>query len=141
MRLTPLLVVVVALGGALGTTGRYAAAHLIPSAQDIPWATLAVNLVGAFLLGLLLETLSRTGAETPRRQLARLGLGTGLLGGFTTYSTLALEVLELWSDGQPARAVGYGAGSVSAGLLVALAGIVLAHRLGGQRAGGGARHD
>lgn len=135
MRPTPLLVAVVAVGGVLGTTGRYAAAHLVPTTHDLPWATLAANLLGAFLLGLLLETLSRTGAETPRRQLVRLGLGTGLLGGLTTYSTLALEVLELSSDGQLAQAIGYGAGSVSAGLLAALAGIVLAHRLGGQATG------
>lgn len=135
MRPTPLLVAVVAVGGALGTTGRYAAAQLIPATHDTPWATLAVNLLGAFLLGLLLEMLSRTGAETPRRQLVRLGLGTGLLGGFTTYSALALEVLQLWSDGQRAAAFGYGAGSVSAGLLACLVGIVLAHRLGARRAG------
>ena len=134
MQPTPRLVAVVAVGGVLGTTGRYAAAHLIPTTHDLPWATLVVNLVGAFLLGLLLQALSRAGAETPRGQLVRLGLGTGLLGGLTTYSTLALEVLELGADGRLAQAIGYGVGSVSAGLLAALAGIVLAHRLGGQRA-------
>lgn len=130
MRPTPLLVAVVTVGGVLGTTGRYAAAQLIPATHEIPWATLTVNLVGAFLLGLLLETLSRTGAETPRGRLARLGLGTGLLGGFTTYSSLALEVVELLGDGQLGLALGYGAGSVSAGLLACLAGILL----GGRRA-------
>lgn len=135
MRPTPLLVAVVAVGGVLGTTGRYAAARLVPATHDIPWATLTVNLLGAFLLGLLLETLSRTGAETPRRQLARLGLGTGVLGGFTTYSSLALEVVQLWSEGQRAEALGYGAGSVSAGLLACTVGIVLAQRLGARGAG------
>lgn len=135
MRPTPLLVAVVAVGGVLGTTGRYAAAHLIPTTHGLPWATLVVNLLGAFLLGLLLESLAGTDAATPRHQLARLGLGTGLLGGFTTYSTLALEVLELLADGQLGHALGYGATSVSAGLLACLAGIVLAHRLGrGDRA-------
>lgn len=134
MRPTPLLVAVVAVGGVLGTTSRYAATHLIPTTHDLPWATLVVNLVGAFLLGLLLETLAGTDAETPRGQLARLGLGTGLLGGFTTYSALALDVIELLADGQFGHALGYGAGSVSAGLLACLAGIVLANRLGSQRA-------
>jgi len=122
-------VAVVAVGGALGTGGRYAVAHLSPATHDIPWPTLIVNIVGAFLLGLLLEALLRAGAETSRIRLARLALGTGVLGGFTTYSALALELHELLADGRFGTAVGYGLGSVSAGLLACLLGIVAGSRI------------
>lgn len=128
MRPTGLLVLLVAVGGALGTTGRYAVTHLIGSTHLIPWATLLVNVVGAFLLGLLLERVSRAGPETPRRRVVRLSLGTGLLGGFTTYSALALEVHDLVGSAQGAAAVGYGVGSVLAGLAACVGGVALAAR-------------
>lgn len=133
MRPSPLLVLVVTVGGALGTTGRYAVTHLIGTPQGgtahlISWATLLVNLVGAFLLGLLLERLSRAGAETPARQLARLGLGTGVLGGFTTYSALALELHDLLAATEVVAAVAYGVGSVCAGLVACAGGVALGAR-------------
>lgn len=127
-RPTPLLVLAVAAGGALGTTGRYAVSLLLGTAHLLPWATLAVNLTGAFLLGLLLERLARAGAETPRRRLVRLALGTGLLGGLTTYSSLALEVTDLLGAGRPGAAVAYGLGSVCAGLLACAAGVAAGAR-------------
>lgn len=133
MRPSPLLVLVVAVGGALGTTARYAVTHLIGSTHlvlghPIPWATLVVNVLGAFLLGLLLERLSRAGAETPARQVVRLGLGTGVLGGFTTYSALALELHDLLAAADVAGALAYGVGSVCAGLVACGAGIWLGAR-------------
>ncbi|QDO86966.1 CrcB family protein [Ornithinimicrobium ciconiae] len=128
MRPSPLLVGVVTLGGALGTLSRYAVTQAVPATHQIPWATLMVNLSGAFLLGLLLERLARTGPETPARRLARLGLGTGLLGGFTTYSALALEVHDLVGTGHLGLALGYGIGSVCAGLVSCAAGVVLGAR-------------
>lgn len=109
-------------------------AHLFPATHDIPWATLIVNVAGAFLLGLLLEALLHAGAETSRIRLARLALGTGVLGGFTTYSALALELHELLADGRFATAVGYGLGSVSAGLLACVLGIVAGSRIMHSRA-------
>ncbi|WP_109472844.1 fluoride efflux transporter FluC [Ornithinimicrobium cavernae] len=134
MRPTPALVLAVALGGAVGTTGRYAVTQLIGSAPLLPWATLVVNVTGAFLLGLLLERLARVGAETPRRRLARLGLGTGALGGFTTYSALALEVHDLVAASEVWLAAGYGIGTVCAGLLACLTGVALGARRDGARA-------
>ena len=73
---------VVALGGAVGTLARYGLSHAVPDTGGVPVATLVENVVGAFLLGLLLEALARSGPDVGRRRLARLGLGTGLLGAF-----------------------------------------------------------
>lgn len=120
-----------ALGGAVGTLGRYAVSQLTGTTHLLPWATLVVNVVGAFLLGLLLEALARAGAETALTRLLRLGLGTGMLGGFTTYSALALEVTDLMAGDHLVAGLSYGLGSVLAGLLACAAGIVLG--------GGGAR--
>jgi len=133
-RPTHLLVLTVAVGGALGTTGRYAVSLLVGTGHLVPWATLVVNVCGAFLLGLLLERLARAGAETPRRRLVRLALGTGLLGGFTTYSALALEVQDLLSAHQIGTAVLYGVGTVCAGLLACAAGVALGARGSGRAA-------
>lgn len=83
---------------------------------------------GAFLLGLLLERLSRTGPETPRTRLLRLGLGTGVLGGFTTYSALALELHDLLAAAEVGAATVYGVGSVCAGLVACGFGVLLGAR-------------
>jgi fluoride exporter len=130
----PVLVVVVLAGGALGSAARYGVNHVLPAQQGFPVATFVENIVGAFLLGLLLETLLRAGAEDGVRRMLRLGLGTGVLGGFTTYSALALEVERLWVDGDTGLAVGYGLGSVVCGTVTATLGIVLAARAHRSRA-------
>ncbi|WP_208971821.1 fluoride efflux transporter FluC [Kineococcus rubinsiae] len=122
----PRLLALVAAGGALGTLARYGTARLVPAAGAWPLATLAVNVAGSFLLGLLLEALARRGPEDARGTALRLGLGTGFCGGFTTFSSLAVEVDGLLSDGTAGTALAYGAGSVAAGLLAALAGVAVA---------------
>ncbi|MDM7854117.1 FluC/FEX family fluoride channel [Cellulomonas alba] len=134
--LDPLLVGVVAIGGALGTLARYGVIHALHPAPDgLPVATLTENLVGAFLLGLLLEALLRAGAEDRRRRVLRLGLGTGVLGGFTTYSSLALEVHTLASDGRPGLAAAYGLGSMVLGLVTCVLGVLVAAWFDRRRAG------
>src|SRR5215207_1336621 len=70
------------LGGACGTTARYLIGSEIAGDSHLPLATLMINVCGAFLLGVLLERLGRAGGG--RRQLLRLFVGTGFLGGFTT---------------------------------------------------------
>jgi fluoride exporter len=130
----PRLVGVVLAGGALGSAARYGLSHLLPAQHGFPVATFVENLVGAFLLGLLLETLLRAGAEDRGRRMLRLGLGTGALGGFTTYSALALEVERLWVGGDTGLAVGYGLGSVVLGTVMATLGIVLGARAHRSRA-------
>lgn len=122
------LLLAVGVGGVLGTGARYGLALLLPPSDGWPVATLAANLLGAFLLGFLLEALQRRGEETPRTVLLRLGLGTGVLGAFTTFSSLALEVERLLAGGAPAQAVGYLALSLAGGFLACLAGVLLAAR-------------
>ncbi|MDO4918864.1 CrcB family protein [Kocuria sp.] len=115
----------VGLGGAAGSLLRWGVAHVLPSGSAWHWPTLSVNLAGALLLGFLLEFLTRPGTEGTRARTARLLLGTGLLGGFTTYSTFAQEVWDHVDAGTSAAALGYTALSIVGGLLAAAAGIAL----------------
>jgi len=140
--LRPGLVGVVLVGGAVGAALRYLVAQQWPTApHGFPWATFAVNVTGSFCLGVLLEVLARTGADTGARRVLRLLLATGLLGAFTTYSTLAVETDLLLRAHADARAAGYALASLAAGLLAAWAGVQTAspgHRRGhrrGHRAG------
>jgi CrcB protein len=97
----------VALGGALGSAARFgvgvAAARLFGLA--FPWGTLIVNIIGGFAMGVLA---ARVG---PENENLRLALGTGLLGGFTTFSAFSLETVRLMQH-QPAHAALYVAASV-----------------------------
>ncbi len=111
----------VSVGGTLGTAGRYAVEQLLPAGDGVPLGTLVVNLAGAFLLGLLLEGLARSGEETPPRRRWRLLAGTGVLGGFTTYSTFAVETTTLARVGDP-LALGYVVLSLVGGMLAVGAG-------------------
>jgi CrcB protein len=122
------LLLLVGVGGALGTLARWAVSTGIPAVAAWPLATLAVNLLGALLLGFLLESLRRRGPETPRLRRWRLGAGTGFCGGFTTYSSLAVELDRLVSGGDAAVALGYAAVSLVGGVLAAVLGIALAAR-------------
>ena len=127
--------VAVGIGGAVGTSARFLITELSSARLSQPAATMIINILGSFLLGLLLEALACRGPDVGSRRLLRLLLGTGVLGGFTTYSTLALDVQSYLRQGQPLLAAGYGLGSIVLGLLAAAAGVWLAtviHR-GGRR--------
>lgn len=90
------LIALAFVGGAVGTGARAAIEHEFPfEPGSWPWSTFAINITGAFLLGLLLEALSRREALVGRARRARALLGTGVLGGFTTYSAFALEAVRL----------------------------------------------
>ncbi len=123
------------VGGALGVFGRELLMFVLPDASGLPLAILVANLLGAFLLGLLLEAMTRPGPETELRSGWRLLLGTGLLGGFTTYSALAQAVALLFADHELLLALGYGLVTVLLGLVASWGGILL----GGMLAGGRAR--
>jgi len=122
----PVLVVSVAGGGAIGSLARYGLSHALHPRGGWPLATLTENLVGAFLLGLLLQWLLSRGHETHRRRWLRLTLGTGVLGGFTTYSAFALELHGLLAGGRVGVAAGYALVSVVGGTLACFGGVALA---------------
>lgn len=113
--LQPGLLALVGLGGAIGTAGRAALATAVPAVGGVPVATLTVNLAGAFLLGVLLEALARAGPDAGARRRLRLLFGTGVVGGFTTYSSFATESAVLLLHGSTGVAVGYGLGTVVVG--------------------------
>ena len=95
-------VLIVALGGGLGAALRYLTSEWI-SSEGFPWATLAVNIVGSFLMGALAVGLAE---QVISKDLALL-LGTGLLGGLTTMSAFSVETFQLLEENQTGLAVGY----------------------------------
>ncbi|HWT24910.1 MAG TPA: fluoride efflux transporter CrcB [Solirubrobacteraceae bacterium] len=115
---------VIMAGGALGTLARAGVAEALPHRPGAwPWATFAVNLAGAFVLGWLLTRLAERTA--PSRHW-RFFLGTGFCGALTTFSTLQVETFELARDGHAGLAVGYPAASIAAGMAVAVTGVMAA---------------
>lgn len=83
----------ICLGGAAGTGARYLLSGwlLRAAGPGFPWGTLAVNVLGSFLLGLIMQVSLTTGLISPA---LRLALTTGVMGGFTTYSTFNYETLQ-----------------------------------------------
>lgn len=112
----------VALGGAVGSVMRYlvgiASGRLFGMA--FPYGTMIVNVVGSFLIGMLVIVFAEIGGG----RFAPL-LMTGFLGGFTTFSSFSLDAISLWEKGQTGAALGY----VMASLILSLAAIILAMRL------------
>ncbi|MFJ6001036.1 fluoride efflux transporter FluC [Arthrobacter sp. NPDC092385] len=127
--LRPAYLGLVFLGGMAGTLARFGLAEALPTPAGLPLGILLINLAGAFALGLLLEALARRGPDEGRRRALRLFLGTGFLGGFTTYSALAVDSALLLGDGRAAEGVAYLAGSVLTGLAATAAGIMVGGRI------------
>jgi CrcB protein len=121
--LTPHLVALVLVGGIGGTATRDLIERGAGSTDGFPWATFGINVSGALLLAVLVETLARRGSDVGRRRRWRLLLGTGFLGGYTTYSTFGVETDTLLRDGRPGLALTYALATVVAGLLVSILGI------------------
>jgi CrcB protein len=122
--LTPYLMMWVFAGGYLGTSARYSVAFAFPYVSGSwPIATFLVNLIGSFLLGLLLEALANSRIKEGRRNALRLGVGTGFIGAFTTYSALAVEVDMFVHNGQPVAALLYAAASLTGGVVCSFIGI------------------
>jgi len=117
----------VAVGGAVGTVARFALEEAFPPHPGgFPWATFAINVTGAFLLGLLLIGVL---GRIPHRPLLRPLLATGVIGAFTTFSTLAVELVVLGKDGHVPMAFAYAAASIGAGLLAAWCGMAIGRRM------------
>jgi fluoride exporter len=134
----PVVLAAVGAGGLVGTGARYALGSLYPVVPGAwPSVTFGINVLGAFALGLLLESLARSGPDTGRRRLVRLAAGTGVLGSFTTYSALTVDVNLLVRDGHPVLATVYAVASVLAGVAAAAAGIGAGAKFDGLRRRGG----
>ncbi|MEV1069209.1 fluoride efflux transporter CrcB [Streptomyces sp. NPDC050263] len=114
------VVAVVAVGGGIGAVARYAAALWWPTgAGGFPWTTFWVNIVGCAVIGVFLVLI--TEAVTAHR-LVRPFFGTGVLGGFTTFSTYTVDIQRLFDAGRPGTALAY----LAATLLAALPAVWLA---------------
>jgi CrcB protein len=88
---------VVAVGGALGALGRYGLAVALPHRPGtVPWSTFLTNITGCLLIGVLMVLVTEVWAA---HRLLRPFLGTGILGGYTTFSTYAVEVQQLVTSG------------------------------------------
>jgi CrcB protein len=125
--LRPGVLAAVSLGGALGATARWAVAEALPhDAGRFPWSTAVANVVGCFLIGVLMVLVVERWSHRP---LARPFLGTGFLGGFTTFSTYAVDTRGLLAAGRPAVAATYLLGTLAVGLLAVVAGLRLTERV------------
>jgi CrcB protein len=110
----------IAVAGAAGALARYSIG-LAVGVRQFPWTTLGINLLGSFLLGVLLHR--------PPGRLSddvRIALGTGFLGAFTTFSTFSNETVAMLRDGRASLALVYVSASIVGGLLAAAAGYRLA---------------
>ncbi|MCK6529813.1 fluoride efflux transporter CrcB [Myxococcota bacterium] len=119
----------VALGGGLGSVARWLVAGWVEKARPglLPLGTLAVNVLGCFLLALIVEVTSDRAGISPT---LRLGIATGLLGGFTTYSTFNEQTMLLIHAGQGRIAVANLVATVGLGLLAGLLGLAVGAGLG-----------
>ncbi|WP_392544078.1 fluoride efflux transporter FluC [Oryzobacter telluris] len=117
----------VAVGGVVGSLGRWAVGLALPhAAGSFPWATLVVNVSGAFAMGVLVAFLvGRPGAH----RLARPFVGVGVLGGWTTFSALAVDVVQLTAAEHVQVALGYVAATFLVGTLAVGAGTALGRRV------------
>ncbi len=117
-------IVAVLLGGLLGTGLRLAIDAVIPHDDgQFPWSTLLINIVGSFVLAFVVARVWPTASAW-----LRAGLGTGVLGSFTTFSALIVSLLTLTQAGMPLLALVYLLVSLAGGLAAALLGL----RLGGR---------
>jgi CrcB protein len=112
----------VAAGGLIGVLARYGVTRLTLHSDALLWSTVGINIAGSFLLGLL-------AADHWFSRDLREGLGVGLLGGFTTFSTFSVQVVLEVDGGKPGKAAAYVAASVIGGIAAAAAGYALGRRL------------
>ncbi len=125
------LLAVIAAGGALGSVGRYAVALTLPHATgSFPWATFLVNVTGALAMGVLFVWVLTMSDPHPW---LRPFLGVGVLGGWTTFSTFAMDGHTLVQRGHPVLATAYVVGSLMVGLAAVGVGVTLGERIFGHR--------
>ena len=128
-----LAVLLVAVGGGLGAAARFWVASAVPagrpgSAPALPWGTVAVNVAGSFLIGVVTGLVLTVGADGGFEGW-RLLLATGVCGGFTTFSTATVESVELARRGHLGRALANTVGTLLVTVIAAASGIGLILRL------------
>jgi fluoride exporter len=120
--------VAIAIGGTLGCWARYVQTNLVQAVygRDFPYATMSINVIGSFVMGFLfIETLERLTLAPA----LRAGILTGVLGGYTTFSTFEMETVLLAEGGEFLKAALYVLLSVGLGFLGAFAGAYIARNL------------
>lgn len=123
MRWRVMNVFLVGLGGALGSMARYGFYRLLPA----PLGTMGVNIIGGFLMGLLVGWLTARGAYTDA---SRLFFGVGVLGGFTTFSAFSLDAVQMMERGAWGAVTSYALGSMVASIAALYAGMQIGRALG-----------
>jgi CrcB protein len=119
-----LRIVAIAVGGALGTLARYGVERaLVAAPNGFPWATFTVNVTGSFLLGLIVTLVVE---RWPPTRFVRPFAAIGFCGGFTTFSTLAVESVQRIQHGRVGLAAVYVAASLVAGMVAAFLGMAVA---------------
>ncbi|WP_306319154.1 MULTISPECIES: fluoride efflux transporter CrcB [unclassified Streptomyces] len=121
------VVAAVSLGGAVGASARYGASLLWPTAPGaFPWTTLVVNAVGCAVIGVFMTVVAEV---WDAHRLVRPFFGTGVLGGFTTFSTYVVDIRNLTAEGHPRTALAYLALTVCAALAAVWAAAHLTRRV------------
>lgn len=120
----PLALAAVAIGGAFGSVLRYLVSiwFLEKVGAGFPWGTFTINVSGAFLIGVVLELADTWAGFSPY---VRLLCATGILGGYTTFSTFAYETYILSAGSFSITSVAYAGGSVVAGVIATIGGVAL----------------
>jgi CrcB protein len=130
-RFAPGVLVAVFVGGVLGGGARYGIGVAAPPAVDgFPWDIFAINLSGAFALAVLLVLVLEV---FPPTRYLRPALGTGFIGAFTTFSSLATATDHLLAHGHPALAIVYTFGSLFGGLAAASLGLACGRAISANR--------
>lgn len=120
--------IAIAIGGTLGCWARFAQTNLVQAVygRDFPYATMSINVIGSFVMGFLfIETLERLTLSPA----LRTGILTGVLGGYTTFSTFEMETVLLAEGGEVLKAALYVFLSVGLGFLGAFGGAYIARNL------------
>jgi CrcB protein len=120
--------IAVAIGGVLGCWARFAMTNLVQTVygRDFPLATLAINVLACFLIGLIFVA---TVERWPISPVLRIGMLTGFIGGFSTFSTFAMETVLLAEQGELGKSALYVVLSLVLGLFAAAGGAYLARAL------------
>ncbi|MEM6710967.1 MAG: CrcB family protein [Pseudomonadota bacterium] len=129
--------ILVFAGGGVGAVARYGLVHASETAfgNAFPYGVLTANILGSFLMGLLVGWLATHGAglasflDLEGHTAAKAALATGLLGGFTTFSAFSLDAVRLWEQGNGVGAALYVGASIIAAISALVFGLFLARGL------------